>query len=89
MQSFCFEDERGIEGAKTELFPLPGTSSGARDGLRKKLSKSQEATKVAASSIHCIFTLPRDHLDEGRKAKKKVFNLGSFLKKVVFKVEVE
>ena len=32
----CFEDERGIEGAKTELFHLPGGSSGARKGPKKK-----------------------------------------------------
>ena len=71
MQSFYFEDERGIEGASTELFPLPGGSSGARNGPRKKLWKSEGATKMAASSIHCIFTVSRDHLDEGRKVPKK------------------
>ena len=68
MQSFCLEDERGLEGAKTELFPLPGGSSGARKGPRKKFCKSVGATKMATSSIHCIFTVSRGHLDEGRNA---------------------
>ena len=40
------------------------------------------ATKVAASSNPCIFTVSRDHLDEGRKAiKKEVVKLITFLKK--------
>ena len=74
MQSICFEDERGTEGAKTELFPLPGGYSGARNGPTKKFWKSEAATKMAASSIHCIFTVARDHLDERRKTiKKKLF----------------
>ena len=70
MQSLCVEDERGIEGAKTELFPLPGGSSGARKGPKKKFWKSEGATKMVASSIHCIFTVSRDHLEETKKALK-------------------
>ena len=73
MQSIYLEDERGIEGAKTELFALPGGSCGARSGPRKKFRKSQGATEMAASSIHFIFTVSRDHLDEGRKALKQKF----------------
>ena len=71
MQSFCLEDERGLEGAKTELFPLPGGSLGARKGPRIKFCKSEGATKMATSSIDCIFTVYRGHLDEGRNALKK------------------
>ena len=71
MQSFCLEDERGLEGAKTELFPLPGGSLGARKGPRKKFGNSEGPTKMATSSIDCIFTVCRDHLDEGRNAIKK------------------
>ena len=71
MQSFCLEDERGLEGAKTELFPLPGGSLGARKRPRKKFCKSEVATKMATSSIDCIFTVSRGHLDEGRNALKK------------------
>ena len=36
MQSICSAADRGLEGAKTELFPLPGGSSGARRGPKKK-----------------------------------------------------
>ena len=75
MQSFSFEDERRIEGAKTELFPLPGGPSGARKGPQKKLWKSEGATKMAASSIHCTFTVSRDHLDGGKTRPKKSFQL--------------
>ena len=71
MQSFYVEDERGIEGAKTELFPLPGGSSGAREGPRKKLGNSEGGTQMATSSIDCIFTVSRDHLDGGKNALKK------------------
>ena len=35
MQSICSAADRGLEGAKTELFPLPGGSSAARRGPRK------------------------------------------------------
>ena len=35
---------------------------------------------MAASSIHCIFTVSRDHLDEVRKAPPTVFKLITFLK---------
>ena len=36
---------------------------------------------MAASSIDCIFTGSRGHLDEGRKVQKTVFKLATFLKK--------
>ena len=71
MQSFCFAAERGHEGACTELFPLPRGSLGARKGPRKKFCKSEVPTKMATSSIDCIFTVSRGHLDEGRNALKK------------------
>ena len=44
---------------------------GARKGPRKKFSKSEGPTKMATSSIDCIFTVSRGHLDEGRNALKK------------------
>ena len=65
MQRVCFEDERGIEGTKTELFPLPEKPSGVCHGPNKKLWKSEGATKMAASSNHYIFTVSRGHIDEG------------------------
>ena len=71
MQSFYFEDERGFEEASTELFAIPGASSGARDGPRKKLWKSEGGTKMAASPIDCIFIGSRGHLDDGYKILKK------------------
>ena len=37
----------------------------------KKFGKSEGGTKMAASSIHSIFTGCRGHLDEGQKIKKK------------------
>ena len=43
---------------------------------------------MAASSIHCIFTVSRDHLDEGRKTVKTNFLLKSLFEKTVFKIEV-
>ena len=58
-------DERWMEGAKTELFLLREGSSGARHGPRKKFWKSVGATKMVASSNRSIFTVSRDHLDEG------------------------
>ena len=66
MQSICSADDRGLEGANTELFPFPGGSWGARSAPPKKFGKSEGATKMAASSIHCIFTKSRGHLDEAR-----------------------
>ena len=69
MQSLCFEDERGIEGAMPEFVSLPGGSCGARNGPRTKLLKSEGATKMAASSIHCIFTGPRGHLEKVLKIR--------------------
>ena len=90
MKGSCAARRAPIEKASTELFPLPGGSSGARGGPKKKFGKSEVATKMAASSNHSIFTVSRDHLDEGRKTfKKKVFNLGTFLKKAVFNFEVD
>ena len=71
MQSFCFAAERWLGGACTELFPLPGGSSGARKGPREKFCNSEVATKMATSSIDCIFTVSRGHLDEGSNALKK------------------
>ena len=71
MKSFLFAAERGLEESKTELVPLPGGSSSARKGPRKKLCKSEGPTKMATSSIDCIFTVSRGHLDEGRNALKK------------------
>ena len=100
MQSFYFEDERGIEGAKTDFSPFLGgplvpeaapgksfenprgpprwpqarftaflqgavaTSLRAKKSPKKKCRKSEGATKMAASSIHCIFTGCRGHLVE-------------------------
>ena len=40
-----FEDERGIEGANTELFPLSGGSSGARSGPRKSFENQRGAPR--------------------------------------------
>ena len=36
MQSICSAADRGLEGAQTELFPLPGGSRRARRGPKKK-----------------------------------------------------
>ena len=76
MQSFCLEDERGLGGAQTEICPLLRGSVGAPKGPRKKLCKSEGATKMATSSIDCIFTVSRSDLDDGRNAlsKKKLFS---------------
>ena len=52
-------------------FPIPGGPLGGRHGPRKTFSKSQGASKMAASSIHCIVKVCRDHPDERRKAIKK------------------
>ena len=71
MQSFCLEDERGLEGAKAEVFPLPGGSLGARKGPRKKFCKSEVATKMATSSNPCISTVSRGLFAEDRKVPKK------------------
>ena len=90
MQSFCLEDERGLEGACTELFPLPGGSLGARQGSRKRFSKSEGPTKMDTSLIDCIFTVCRAHFEKGSNAfKKKASKLITFLKKAVFKIEVD
>ena len=37
------------------------------------LGNQKVATKIAASSIHCIFTMSRDHLDEARKTSSTNF----------------
>ena len=51
-------------------------------GPQKKVLKSEGATKMAASSIHCIFTGSRDHLDLRQNAlKKKLLTSKAFLKK--------
>ena len=44
---------------------------------------------MGASSIDYIFTVSRDHIDEGRNALKKTSKLRSFFeKKTVFRFEV-
>ena len=71
MQSLCFEDERGIEGAKTELFPFLGDPMVPTTATEKSFENQRGATNMVASSNHCIFIVSRDHLDEKRKALKK------------------
>ena len=62
-------------------------SEGGVEESREKREERRE--KIAASSIHCIFTVSRDHLDEGRKTFKNNFNLRNFSKNAVFKFEVD
>ena len=71
MQSICLADGEGVSQGFRSQFSIPEGSLGARKGPRKKFCKSEGATKMAASSIDCIFTVSRDHLDEGRNALKK------------------
>ena len=61
-------------------FSPPWRLLGCPKRPQEKFCKSEGATKMAASSIHCIFTGSRDHLDEGRKILKTVFNVRTFLK---------
>ena len=72
MKGPCSATRAPSEGAKTERFPLPRGSPGARKGPPKKFGKSEVATEVAASSSPFIFTMSRDHLGEGRKVPKKI-----------------
>ena len=71
MQTICLADGEGVSQGFRSQFSIPEGSLGARKGTRKKLCKSEVATKMATSSIHCIFTVSRGHLDEGRNAFKK------------------
>ena len=73
MQSFCLEAERGLEGAKTTLFLFLGDPLVLARAPGKSLENQRGGTQMATSSIDCIFTVSRDHLDEGRKALKKMF----------------
>ena len=55
---------------------------------RRKFWKSEGATKMAASSIHCIFTGCRGPIDKGQKIPF-FFKLDTFSKKAVSKIEVD
>ena len=72
MKTFCFATRAQSEGAKTERFPLPGESPGARRGPQNNFSKSEVATKMATSSNRCISTVSRGLIEEGRKVLKKM-----------------
>ena len=71
MGTICLEGGEGVTQGSRDQFSIPEGSLGARKGPRKKFCKSEVATKMATSSIDCIFTVSRGHLDEGRNALKK------------------
>ena len=71
MQSICFEDGEGVSQGSLFHFPFQRGPLALAAALGKKLCKSEGATKMATSSIDCIFTVSRGHLDEGRNALKK------------------
>ena len=71
-----FTVSQGGSPRKAEAFPKEGEQIPFLRGplVPKSFEIQKGATKMAASSIHCIFTVPRDHLDEVRKAlKQKAF----------------
>ena len=68
----CIEtsaERRSDDGAFSPSCP----PLGARQCHQKKLWKSEVATKVAASSNPSIFTVSRDHLEEGRTVPENKF----------------
>ena len=72
MQRSCFANDRELEKAKTELFPLPGGGPlGPEEAPKKKLGKSEGATKVATIQNPCVFTVSRGLIEEGKKTQKK------------------
>ena len=89
MQSFYFEDERGIEGAKTELFPLPGGSSGARNAPRKSFENQRGPPRWPPARLTAFLRCPVTTSMRGETLSNKTFNLTTFLKKAVFKFEVD
>ena len=66
---------RSEDGTFSAFWRLLGCSQGPQE----KVSKIRGATKMATSSIHCIFTMSRAHLDEGRNGLKQSFKLRAFL----------
>ena len=54
-----------------KILKIRGCHAEKREESREKREERRE--KMAASSIHCIFIVSRDHLDEGRKSSQKKF----------------
>ena len=56
--------------------------------LLPKVCKAEVASKRLAKQIRSIFTVFRDHVVEGRKVKKKAFEVDRLFRKAVFCFEV-
>ena len=89
MQSICFANERELEGAKTELFPLPGGSWGARSAPQKSFENQRGPPRWPQARLTAFLQGPVATSMRAEKFKKKDFKLVTFLKKAVLKIEVE
>ena len=89
MQSIYLEDERGIEAAQTELLTLPGVSSGAHDGPRNNFANQKGPPRWPPARFTAFLQGPVATSMRSEKFSKKVFKLRTFLKKAVFRFEVD
>ena len=72
-----------LQGPVATSTRTPKTPSSFRGSLSQKFLKSEGATKRVASSIHCIFTGCRGHLEGGQnEPPKKASKLRSFFEKL-------
>ena len=80
MQSSYVEDARGMEGAKTNTFPILGdplVPATAPGGTWTSNGGHQDGRQI--DPLH--FQIPRDHLDEGREVfKTSSMQIGHMLK---------
>ena len=53
------------------LFRESSAEERSDDGAKKREKREERREKIATSSIPCISTVPRDHLDGSQNAAKK------------------
>ena len=86
MQSFCLEDERGLEGAKTELFPLPGGSPGARKGTRKSFANQRGPPRWPPARLTAYFQCPLTTSMRAETLSKKSFEVKNLFETSRFQI---
>ncbi len=88
MQSLCFEDERGIEGANTEFFPFLVDPVVLATALGKSFENQRWPPRWSPARFTAFLQCPVTTSMRGEKLPNKTFNLRAFLKNV-FKFEVD
>ena len=89
MQSFCFAAERGLEGSKTELFPLPGGSLCARQGPKRSFANRRGPPRWPPARLTAYLQCPVATSMKAETLSKKASKLRTFLKKAVCKIKMD